>query len=1409
MDRRTSIACMLALSQLLVLAALPSPTAAEDNVVTGTHVVSLEETWGNITIAGTGRLVVPAGTVLNAVAIVGEPGSVLEVTGGRVVMANPAAGGDVGIRGLFLHINVTGGSSLVLTGAPASADVSGPGPHDAQIPHSQGGDAVLDVTASGGIRLENCSISLRGGKGFDLPPSDATTTHAWTSGALSGWCAAGGNATFSLLTTGTAAVRIANLDLDLVGGDGGRASDGGDCSVATGAFGGGYSDGGEVGGSVGAGGNATLSVESPSVSIATADVDCTGGRGGAAGSGGSTWNPSNGGGGGGGYSGGNGGGSNQAGASGGAVGGRVGSGGDAVATFLGGSVDAAKLLLLCTGGAGGRAGDGGSSHSTGDGAGGGGYGGGGGGGYTHVGGKGLAKEGAGAGGRASVDVTGTLLDLDGCDIWGVGGAGGRAGDGGDSAYGGGGGGGYGGGGGGGAYVGGDGGSGEARDLVGSGGPAAIAIAGSRVEVNGSRLFGRGGAGGQAGNGGDATDAGAGFAGGGGGGGYAGGGGAGGNSQPGMSASAGGDGTVTGPVGSGGDATVGLAGTGLAMVGATVDLAGGKGGDAGTGGAGLLGSNGGGGGGGGYGGAGGASNTLNNVGGRCFITGTMGRGGNATVKWSTHPPSISRTCGFTAASGEAGIGTASPGGGGTHGGRGAGANTVAGRVDSPIPTSVALPLSPANGSFVRTGEALPALTWLDLHSSTTNGDVVDYLVELDDATDFLSPLASQVTTSVSYAYGTLLPIGTYHWRVMARYAVPTGTSAGWSETWSISVDENIKPTSKVDSLPQYTTTRVLAVGATAEDLESGILEVELWYSRDGGPWTLYGTDAAPPMSWEFDTSTTGGDGGYGFYSRAWDNSHNHEDAPAANDTSTLVDTTAPASSLDPLAAFTTVAAFAVLANASDLNGVSGVEVWYRKDAGPWTLCGEVAAPPYTLTVDTSSTGGDGTYELYSRARDVAGNLEDAPPTNDTWTVVDTTAPVSRVDALPAYVTDGTVVIGVTASDRNGITRVELWSSRDAGAWSKFPNEAPPDMQWTLDLETVGGDGTYRFYTRAWDAAGNREDAPAEADTWTTLDTTAPSSDVDVLPSYTKNATVDIAASAFDAGGLASVELWYSWAGGPWTMYCATASMPPRFAFDTSGTGGDGDYRFYSRGRDLAGHYEDAPADGDARTTVDTLPPASSTVPLQERMIRATFEVRANASDANGVAKVELWYQRDGGTWTMYGASPTLPAVWSFDTSKTGGDGRYLFYTRAWDVADNREEAPALNDTWTYVDTVGPTITVAAPLNGSTVRSSSLAVSATAADASGLAGIEVSIDEGEFIALDEAGAHTFRGVGDGWHRVTVRAVDNFGNARETTVQVRISTPTSGVGTTVYIAIAIILVLVVVVLAILASRRRRAPG
>jgi hypothetical protein len=137
-------------------------------------------------------------------------------------------------------------------------------------------------------------------------------------------------------------------------------------------------------------------------------------------------------------------------------------------------------------------------------------------------------------------------------------------------------------------------------------------------------------------------------------------------------------------------------------------------------------------------------------------------------------------------------------------------------------------------------------------------------------------------------------------------------------------------------------------------------------------------------------------------------------------------------------------------------------------------------------------GGGFYEFYTIAIDGAGNREIAPTSADATTQRlsgDTTPPTSAAGALPATTTANSINVPYTASDNaSGVASVEVWvryranAAQAWGTWAKGPTGTSSPVTYTF----ASGDGIYEFYTIAVDGAGNRELAPAVADSSTTRD-----------------------------------------------------------------------------------------------------------------------------------------------------------------------------------------------------------------------------------------------------------------------------------------------------------------------------------
>lgn len=107
--------------------------------------------------------------------------------------------------------------------------------------------------------------------------------------------------------------------------------------------------------------------------------------------------------------------------------------------------------------------------------------------------------------------------------------------------------------------------------------------------------------------------------------------------------------------------------------------------------------------------------------------------------------------------------------------------------------------------------------------------------------------------------------------------------------------------------------------------------------------------------------------------------------------------------------------------------------------------------------------------------------------------------------------------------------------------------------------------------------------------------------------------------------------------------------------------------------------------------DNNKPTSQMLILPQYHNTTAFNVEYSASDiqpGTGLKHIELWYKKDHLNYALYPELSTSSPI-EFNTTNTGGDGEYLFYTIAVDNADNEEVAPLLKDTETIVDTHAPT------------------------------------------------------------------------------------------------------------------------
>src|SRR5205085_736183 len=574
--------------------------------------------------------------------------------------------------------------------------------------------------------------------------------------------------------------------------------------------------------------------------------------------------------------------------------------------------------------------------------------------------------------------------------------------------------------------------------------------------------------------------------------------------------------------------------------------------------------------------------------------------------------------------------------------------------------------------------------------------------------------------------------------------------------------------------QVTNTSPFTIGYSASDAapSSGLDKVELWVKLPAGSsYSLAATDSTPAASGHSFSYTAAGEGTYSFYTRAYDKAGNAETAPVSPDyqVTVLYDTTAPTTAIafSPAAPdgsngwYSWAPSFTLSASAAP----SGVYAsYYPLDGGATqAYSGAVAIP-------------DGQHTVSYWSFDNAGN-EEAHHTTATIKV-DTVKPVSSATGPNQVTNTSPFTIGYSASDAapsSGLDKVELWVKLPAGSsYSLAATDSTPAASGHSFSYTAAGEGTYSFYTRAYDKAGNAETAPVSPDYQVTVlyDTTAPTTAIAFSPAapdgsngwYSWAPSFTLSASAAPSGVYAS---YYPLDGGATQAYSGAVAIP------------DGQHTVSYWSFDNAGNEEAHHTT--ATIKVDTVKPVSSATGPNQVTNTSPFTIGYSASDAapsSGLDKVELWVKLPAGSSYSLAATDSTPAASGHSFSYTAaGEGTYSFYTRAYDKAGNAETAPVSPDYQVTVlyDTTAPTTAIAfspaAPdgSNGWYSWAPSFTLSASAAP-SGVYASYYPLDGGATQAYSGAVA-----IPDGQHTVSYWSFDNAGNeeAHHTTATIKVDT------------------------------------
>ena len=157
-------------------------------------------------------------------------------------------------------------------------------------------------------------------------------------------------------------------------------------------------------------------------------------------------------------------------------------------------------------------------------------------------------------------------------------------------------------------------------------------------------------------------------------------------------------------------------------------------------------------------------------------------------------------------------------------------------------------------------------------------------------------------------------------------------------------------------------------------------------------------------------------------------------------------------------------------------------------------------------------------------------------------------VTSVNSLAAYQNNRSFPISYNDNDPLGVTLEWIYlyyRANGTETWTKYTNEVKPQGAFVSSPIQFNAtqDGTYEFFTQGKAYNGTMEVWRGTADASTTVDTTAPGTEIDLTGNmvgeeYSGTVTITLIASDATSG---VDRTWYRMDGGTWTAYSGTVTM----------------------------------------------------------------------------------------------------------------------------------------------------------------------------------------------------------------------------------------------------------------------------
>ncbi len=280
-------------------------------------------------------------------------------------------------------------------------------------------------------------------------------------------------------------------------------------------------------------------------------------------------------------------------------------------------------------------------------------------------------------------------------------------------------------------------------------------------------------------------------------------------------------------------------------------------------------------------------------------------------------------------------------------------------------------------------------------------------------------------------------------------------------------------------------------------------------------------------------------------------------------------------------------------------------------------------------------------------------------------IDTTPPTSTVNPLGQW-SPGTFRVSWSGQDNSGGSGLRYFDVQfrlNGGGWQNWQTATTA----TSANFTGQNAGTYDFRVRATDWAGNVQNYPNNPQATTRVDSAAPNSVVNPLPTYTFSDSFTVSWSGLDpqpGSGVARFEVQFQVNNGGWQAFVSDTTATSAVF---SGAKVGSTYGFRVRALDWVGNVEPFSPSAQAQTFISGGDPTAQIIPFSSRVTRDnTFVVQWQGMPVPGteIDSYDVQVRFNGGAW-----SPWLAAFPRTSAQYTAGqgDGIYEFRVRARDNA----------------------------------------------------------------------------------------------------------------------------------------------